>query len=254
MTLKRVVVIAATARTGSTLLTRGLGATGQFGDAREHFNPSRILERRQEWGVPRISMRGHAGSLRRRIQGDPRWAQVTRFTRRSVATYLDRLASEKTGPSGVLLCKTMWAQYEPVVLARDLDFGYWQVPVQWVRIRRVDRIRQAVSIEKARQTGQWEAAGVALGALTYDGPAIAASLAAITRDEAAWDNYLARLGVEPLTLTYEQLDGDYEDVMAKVLAYLGVTAGVPQRQLSRQADAINDDWVARFVAEQGHRG
>lgn len=252
MTPERVVVIAATARSGSALLGRGLATTGLLGDAQEHLNLRILDDRRQQWGVPRISMRGHAGRLRRRMSGDRTWTPTSRFTRRSMAGYLDRLAEDRTGPTGVLSFKAMWTQYDPVLLARGLDATYWGVPVHWVRIGRADRVRQAVSIVRAKQTGLWTADGDAVGEPTYDAADIAANVAAIARDEASWDRYLAGLGAQPFTVTYENLDADYDGVMGAVLSHLGVHAEVPPRQLRRQADGVNDEWVARFLAGQGH--
>jgi LPS sulfotransferase NodH len=86
VTPQRVVVIAATARSGSTLLGAGLAATGVLGDAEEHLNQRTIDDRRREWGVPRIAMRGHAGRLRRRVSGDRTWTPTSRFTRQADAT------------------------------------------------------------------------------------------------------------------------------------------------------------------------
>jgi LPS sulfotransferase NodH len=258
VTPQRVVVIAATARSGSTLLGAGLATTGVLGDAKEHFNQRILHDRRREWGAPRITMRGHAGRLRRRLSGDRTWTSTSRFTRRSMARYLDRLAEDRTGPTGVLSCKTMWTQYQPVLLSTGLSAGYWGVPVDWVRIGRVDRVRQAVSIVRAKQTGLWTAAHNAANSVhaapTYDAPHIARNAAAIARDEASWDRYFDGLGVEPFTVTYEQLDADYDGTMASVLSHLGVDTPVPPRQLKRQSDAINDEWVARFLADGGHRG
>ena len=254
MRTSRVIVIAATARSGSTLLARGLGATGLLGDPEECLNPVIISDLRRQWGVPRITMRGQAGGLRRRLAGDRDWAYTFRYNRRSLVRYLDMLAEHRTGPTGVLSMKVMWTQYDSVMLSRDLSANHWGVPVEWLRTSRVDRVGQAVSVVRAKQTGQWTAEGRAVADPVYDAVDIAASLAAENRFEAKWDAYFADIGVEPFTVGYEQLDADYDGTMASVLSHLGVDTPVPPRQLKRQGDAINDEWVARFLADRAQSG
>jgi len=254
VTPSRVVVIATTARSGSTLLARGLGATGILGDPEEYLNPATIAGLRRQWGVPRVTLRGQAGRVRRRLAGDRTWANTVRYNRRSLIRYLDMLAEHRTGPTGVLSMKVMWMQYQPMLLARDLSADHWGVPVEWVRISRVDRVRQAVSVVRAKQTGQWTAAQRPVAGPVYNAIDIAASVATQTRNEAAWDAYFTDIGVEPFTVGYEQLDADYDGTMASVLSHLGVDTPVPPRQLKRQGDAINDEWVARFLADQARLG
>lgn len=160
------------------------------------------------------------------------------------------LAKHRTGPTGVLSMKVMWTQYDSVMLSRDLSADHWGVPAEWLRTSRVDRVRQAVSVVRAKQTGQWTAEGRPVANPAYDAADIAASLAAENRYEGKWDAYFADIGVEPFAVSYEQLDADYDGTMASVLSHLGVDTPVPPRQLKRQGDAINDEWVARFLAEQ----
>ena len=254
MTPSRVVVIAATARSGSTLLARGLGATGILGDPEEYLNPATIAGLRRQWGVPRVTLRGQAGRVRRRLAGDRTWANTFRYNRRSLIRFLDTLAEHTAGPTGVLSMKVMWTHYQCMMLARDLSAGHWGVPVEWVRISRADRVRQAVSVVRAKQTEQWEAGHRSVAGPVYDAVDIAASLAHGNRSEASWDAYFTDIGVEPFTVGYEQLDADYDGTMASVLSHLGVDTPVPPRQLKRQGDAINDEWVARFLADQARLG
>lgn len=249
MSPTRVIAIASTARSGSTLLAEGLAATNEAGDPQEWFNPVTMFPLGAAEGVPRISLRGHAGRTVRRLRRDPRWWINHRFTRRSIEQYLDVMGRDATTDDGILAFKVQWNQYHPVVLRHGFDATYWGTDVQWVRTRRRDQVRQAVSLVRAVQTDMWTARHQARGTPTYDARRIAAQVASIGRDESAWDAHFDSIGVTPLTVDYEQLDADYEGTMATVLTYLGIDAPVPPRQLTRQGDALNDEWVARFRAE-----
>jgi LPS sulfotransferase NodH len=121
--------------------------------------------------------------------------------------------------------------------------------VQWIRTTRNDRLRQAVSTVRAMQTGMWTALLESRGEPVYDADRITGSLNNIRQYEAGWDRYFERIGVSPFTITYEQIDADYQGTMAAVFDYLGVHAAVPPRQITRQADALNDEWVARYLAD-----
>ena len=74
----------------------------------------------------------------------------------------------------------------------------------------------------------------------------------LTAHDASWDAYFMGLGIEPLTITYEELAEANEPVVRRVLEYLGVPAprdlalGPPR--MSVQADALSEDWVERVNA------
>lgn len=251
----RVIVIAATARTGSTLLAEALRATGQLGHPDEHLNPREIDRRRAEWGVPTITVKGRLGQVKRRLQRDPYWRHTSRYRPASLRRYLDRVAGRYTGDTGVLSIKLMWQQYESVLLAQGLDATYWGAPVTWIRISRTDRVRQAVSVVRAHQTNQWLAATTtAMQAPVYDADAIERSLRSAGHGENCWDRYFAALGVSPLHLEYEHLDAHYEATISEVFTHLGVDAPVPPRQIERQGDTLNDEWVERFRRERPASG
>lgn len=246
MSPSRVIAVAATARSGSTLLAQGLGATGQAGDPKEWFNPIGMYVTHQSWGVPRIAARGHAERVVNAVRRKPNWKVTHRFTRASLVRYLNELGEHTTTPNGVMSFKTMWGQYHQVLLRHHLDARFWGVDVQWVRTQRIDRVRQAVSTLRAVQTNAWTAQQSVRATPRYDADRIAAHLKGIERAEQHWDGHFASEGVAPLTVTYETLDSDYEGVMAGVLDHLGIDAPVPPRQLTRQGDALNDEWVERF--------
>ena len=68
--------------------------------------------------------------------------------------------------------------------------------------------------------------------------------------DAAWARWFATHGVDPLRVVYEELAADPVGVVEDVLERLGLEpapgAGRAPMELSRQADAVNLDWAARY--------
>lgn len=248
---QRIVTIAATQRTGSNLLCRALAATSLLGVPREHLLPERMAMGTASWGVPRVTLVGKAGQALRWLRGDKHWRFTSCLTPDSVRDYLLRVAVEHTGPSGTLCWKTMWISYRDVMLVRGLDVGVWNLPAVWIRIRRLDRVRQAVSFAKALQTKQWLASQPACGEPTYDRELIARCEAMIASQESAWDGYFASRAITPIEVTYESLTTAHHSVIKDLLVSLGhPNVESPPPQLQRQADQLSDDWAHRYLRER----
>lgn len=132
----------------------------------------------------------------------------------------------------------------------------------FVHLTREDKLDQAISFVKAQQTGLWHRApdGTEIErlsepkALTYDGEAIAAQIAAFEAMEEAWIGWFTREGITPLRITYGDLAANPHAGRDRVLAALGLGPaprapnGLPVAKLG---DEINRDWADRFRAEAG---
>jgi len=241
-TPRRLVVIAATPRSGSSLLAAGLTAAGVFASAVEHANPYRLS---LNLGIP--------GSIRRRLWG-PEIA-VDRARDRTIAAALPRVAADNLTADGTFGLKIVWQQFERHFLARGLDLDLFGAPIEWIRIRREDRLREAVSYLRAEQSGVWKSGGPGTRGTrpagpVYDPARIAELMCRFTDDERGWEGYLSARGARPLEITYEQLDRTYEVTMRLVLDHVGATnVPVPVRQLRRQADALSQEWVERYRSD-----
>jgi len=241
-TPRRLVVIAANPRSGSSLLAAGLTAAGVFASAVEHANPYRL-----SWNL------GIPGSIRRRVRGS--FFAVDRARDRTIAAALQRVASDNLTADGTFGLKIMWQQFERQFLNRGLDLDLFGAPIEWIRIRREDRLREAVSYLRAEQSGVWKSEGPGTRGTrpagpVYDPARIAELLSRFTADESGWDRYLSARRARPLEITYEQLDRTYEVTMRLVLDHVGATtAPVPVRQLRRQADELSEEWVERYRSE-----
>ncbi|MCD9623238.1 Stf0 family sulfotransferase [Rhabdothermincola salaria] len=252
--LERVVLVAATNRSGSTLLCRALAATGRLGAPAEPLTFRNLRENRSGLGPVHVKPRARVGQLRRRLAGRPDWRDLgqSAFTSRTARRVLDGVADRHTSDDGVLALKVMWSDYSELFGSHGFDAGYWERPVSWVRIRRDDRLGQALSWSRAISTDQWTAAMASRSEPTYDRSQIERCLERIEHEETGWDGYFADHAIEPLTVTYEDLDADYEGTVRTVFDHLGAAdAPLPPRLLERQADDLTAQWRARYLAESG---
>jgi len=249
---QRVVLIAATPRSGSTLLARGLAATGVVGNPLEHLNRVLLAPLAgPSWRHAGRRLRRTLGHVRRWARPDPRRA-VLRLDRASVERHLADVAAQHTGPDGTFSCKVMWDQLENVLLSQGLDVDAWHAPVTWVRIRRADRVAQAVSWCLAISTDRWSSEEAPRRAPHFDAAAIAERVANLDRQEQCWDRYFAERSVTPHEVAYDALDSSYDTTLMAVLEHLGhPDTMVPPRQLERLANSVNADWIARFHAATG---
>lgn len=73
-----------------------------------------------------------------------------------------------------------------------------------------------------------------------------------TWEDQEWHDFFGRAGITPLVVTYEDLAASPEGVAAEILAYLGLPpAPSLQGQVwvhQRQADALTESWVQRYLA------
>ena len=216
-------MICATSRTGSTYLCQLLSSTGVLGNPREYFNT--------------------AGQRRRFDPAYPTDRQAQ----------LDIVRTRGATGNGIYAVKIIGPQL--LSLAGSTD-PFRDLPnLAVVRIRRRDRLGQAISLARARQTGQFIATDQPRGAPAYDAGAIRHGLRSIERQEAVWDAALAQLGLQPLPITYEDIVADPQAVVDRIAAHLGLAMPVKVDQAvvthTMQRDEQSAEWRARFLAEGG---
>lgn len=243
----RTYVVASTPRSGSTLLCRLLWATGRVGAPKEYLNPMQL----RDWELrlaPRRRDRLAAGALQGPLVG----ALMARFAwgPERVAAHLERVRARRSsgGWFGLKLHhhhRVRWfgAGRMPGVLG----------PIRWVRIRRADRRRQAVSWARAEQTGQWASWQRPLLPPVYSRRRIDARWADLDAAEAGWDAMLR--GAEVLDVAYADLVADPVGQTRRVLGWLGLDDAdrvpVPPPGLARQADRTTEAWVRRHARAHG---
>jgi LPS sulfotransferase NodH len=75
----------------------------------------------------------------------------------------------------------------------------------------------------------------------------------IREHNAAWSTWFAEQGVEPHSVTYEDVTGNPRQAVHGILDHLGIelpTTWRPAARQRRQADAVNADWIRRYRAAQ----
>jgi trehalose 2-sulfotransferase len=230
-------VIACTPRTGSSLLCEALAATDVAGRPGEYI-----------------------GSYK-----DGPFSQ------------LETAIAETRSPNGVFGIKLHWHQFAYAV--RDVYREPGQLTqasavallaehlgtMKWVHLTRKDTAAQALSYFRAICSWVWrvkpdeevDAAGMGdtfgLNGWAPPDPDLQqlAWLEDLMRDhDQLWQELYSSNGIEPLRVTYEDLDNQYEQTVSKVMNYLGLE--LPEgcldgpRPLERQADDWSDRWLAVY--------
>lgn len=240
-------LILATPRSGSTLLGQGLQATGLAGDPKEFF--------------------GHKMAF---------WME--RWQAEDLGTYADLLRHRRATPNGVFGAKLLYAQLRHLEHVARQDPRLAELPLatilsnlfpdlHYIWATRNDKLRQAISWFKARQTGVWgQGKGqqepklgrawrlgdepLQPGELAFDFAGIAALLQQAEAEDAAIAAYFTEAGITPYRVVYEEFAPRYEEATLDLLRWLGIE---PPESLTLAgprtvplADERTDEWVARF--------
>jgi LPS sulfotransferase NodH len=232
-------LICAVPRSGSYLLCEGLRNTGVAGRPTEYFSGGFQEYWSPRWGTPAFD------------------------------DYMRRAVEAGTTPNGVCGVKAHAPQFDyfarqasgrmPVPHAdRPELLQRWLPDLRYVRLRRRDKVRQAVSYVKAIQSNIWWDADQPPApydaprpdAVRFDYLLIAASMARLAEEDDRWTRYFATNGIVPLTLDYEDLQADPDSAVCTVLEFLEVELPTgyrpPAPTFRQQADAQTERWVIRF--------
>ncbi|MCC7021201.1 MAG: hypothetical protein IT338_00150 [Thermomicrobiales bacterium] len=248
-------LVLATPRSGSTLLGQGLQATGLAGDPKEFFG-HKMAFWMERWDTP------------------------------ALPAYVDRLLEERSTPNGVFGAKLLYGQLLHLERVARQEPGLAELPLAGILTSlfphlhliwatRDDKVRQAISWFKARQSGIWgqgrEQAAPKLGrawrlgdeplqpgelAFDYDG--IAALVRQAEAEDAAIAALCAQAGITPFRVVYEEFSPRYEETIVALLDWMGIARPaemrLPRPRTVRLADDRTDEWVARFRELQASAG
>lgn len=122
-----------------------------------------------------------------------------------------------------------------------------------VRLKRRDLLGQAISLARARQTGQYSSRAPEHAPPAYDRERICYYVRYLVKEEQAWDAIVACAGVTPLILEYEEVLRDPQGAVDRISAAMGVqepASIAPEAIWSNvQRDAISAEWRQRFLSE-----
>ncbi len=242
-------VVCTNPRSGSWLLSEGLGGTTLAGYPREWFNIQEEQQQRARWRLD------HKSDL-------------------NLTAYLRLIRSKSTtgnGISGVKLytSNTNWSIFPEGSACLELTPS--QVLMQlfpearYIWLRRRDKVRQAISLSIASSTNEWwsiaaisieKSEGTTQGP-TFDPQAIARLERALQRNDANWQDFFQQNNITPLVIDYEDLASDYPATVKAVLKWLGVenadSLNITPPRLQRQADERSEEWVTRYNAFKDER-
>jgi trehalose 2-sulfotransferase len=238
--IKSSYLICATYRTGSTLLAEALISTGIAGNPREYFDAER-----HSLLVDQLNI----------APGD---------------VFLDSVLTAATTANGVFGAKICWPQTEntATLLGRPEAFGERPDDIlseifpnlRYIWVVRQDKVRQAVSLFRARKSQRWwdipgrEQEPIDDSALrpVFDFAEIDILVHEITSWHMCWQRYFEQRSIVPLTITYEYFQDNYEATVLSVLQYLEIPLSpdftVSPPHLQRQADALSEDVIAKYYA------
>lgn len=271
-------LVCSTPRSGSTLVCRALAQSGVAGHPEEFFEALRHSgrpRRPEEYftGTNDVSILDH---LSERGVGDEPAPRSPLWSRTAYDRYLEWAFAAGTTDNGVFGAKLMWGYFGDFVsLLRNVR-AYRDVPLaellptvfpdlQFVRVVRANKVRQAVSLWKAVQTATWseaESTGRQDASAPYKSfleehrpglrfhyRGIEHLLNQLIAQESSWDTFFEHAGIEPILVLYENFASDYITSTVRLLERLGLEApaeGLLSPPLKRQSDSVNDDWVRRY--------
>lgn len=154
-------------------------------------------------------------------------------------------------PNDVASVKFFAASFDIISQHANL-FDFYPTP-QFLYISRQDKLAQAISLARARQTGKWTADHADRQPPSYSSKLIYHCLRKICIDTARFDMYFSRNGITPIRLTYEQIVSNPKHIISMIVSALDVewNNGLNTIEYSQkiQRDPTSIEWRNRFISE-----
>ena len=223
--VERTALLASTFRSGSTYVAELLRQNGIVGLSLEKFNT--------------IWETAHAS--------DPAFRKV-----------IEEIAA--TQQDGLLAAKIMWPHRSDLARALRLDRADSAVlaecfpQAKWLWVKRRDKVRQAISFWRARQSGRWHVFdGSEEPRLTYDYDEIRECYREMVTHDVAWEDFFAQAGIVPHVIEYEDFSDNLGVQLRKVLRFLDVKPMggklATEVRLKKQRDGFTEEVHERFMAD-----
>ncbi|WOF73829.1 Stf0 family sulphotransferase [Parvibaculaceae bacterium PLY_AMNH_Bact1] len=243
------IILCANPRSGSTMLCDLMAFTGALGRPASFYRPESIPEWAKQLGV----------------NHEPGSEEFER-------DYLAAVRREGTDASGIFGLRLMWDALEglvdrlsPLFPGQQSDAALFERALGrplYVHLVREDKVAQAVSLVRAKQSGQWHLASdgsVRQGSrdpapITYDARVIEKEIGSLTHDDAEWKAWFAQEAVTPLPVAYESLVTDPQAVIGGLLNAAGHDPAIAHDvvpRTARMADEESLKWIKRYRRETG---
>lgn len=230
-------LVCATRRTGTNLLCHGLEDTKIAGYPGEYFE----FHMRTRWGVL------------------------------GIREYINRLLDESKTQNEVFGASIMWDRFQEITEELKMYPQYKGITtrklmadlfpnLKYVYLTRNDKVQQAVSFVKARQTNEWKKmvdGTVGKNPLRktskknkYDFMQIHHFVNELTAHDNRWKQFFYENKIKAYTIVYEEFIKNYEETIRGVISYLKITEAkqltIPKSRLVKQFDSISDDWIRKY--------
>jgi trehalose 2-sulfotransferase len=235
------------------LLCDLLSGTGIAGQPQSYYRREDILDYARAWGVSS-----------RNVIGDRAFERA----------YLEAVRRAGAAETGIFGLRLMWSSVAELSARLSLihpdafdDAARFELAFGkplYIHLSRQDKVAQAISLLRARQSGLWHRAADGTererlappAPLVYDADRLAGLVEELETDDAAWNGWFSRFGIEPLRLTYEGLAAKPQAALAQVLSALALdeaTAASVDVRTAKLADETSLEWTRRFRAGSGAR-
>jgi LPS sulfotransferase NodH len=132
--------------------------------------------------------------------------------------------------------------------------------VLYIHLTRADKVAQAVSLVKAKQSGLWHMApdGTEIERLSapqnphYDFDQIHKEVSALRAQDAGWNDWFGHQEISPMRVDYEALAADPTKALIDICKALGVEAPEVRSirpALAKLSDKLSLEWIRRYLAD-----
>jgi len=183
---------------------------------------------------------------------DPKVAFETRITQ-----------SLRTAQNGLYAAKIMWPHRNNLAIAlgfdraASLEFAAMFPRSRWINIIRQDKIAQAISFHKAKQSNRWHVykKDGAEPEVTYDAGEIRKAMTELSIHDMLWRDFHNQAATHVCHVVYEEFLEDVPVNLTKLVDFLGPdhidAPDIPviASRLRRQRNAQSEDFTARFLQD-----
>lgn len=222
----RILIILFSSRSGSSFAGRLLTKTPYFNGFGEQFNADQLRYQRRQFELP-----DDMAAVEYALEHDG----------------TEHAFGAKCGVPGMV--GALYTGFLPALLDR----------IRFITLRRRDSIGQAVSMAKAKLSGQYSAKQEAkrtVSADDYDRALIASCLGQLTMANRHLESLAGALPNQNLLIDYEDISADpqgFVDVALDHIELPRAAIGDNDTGLKKQRDSINAEWRARFEEESEER-
>jgi LPS sulfotransferase NodH len=246
---RRTILICSHPRSGSTLLGEALYFAGGLGCPLEYFHTGFRPALAKRWATPELTAFVKAVTT---FRTDPGGTLSTKLFWRDVV----EMAIELEPAHFTDLMHGLPAATSPQTY-RDLAAllsPFFPSPT-YIHLSRRDRLRQAISAVRAKDTGLWRSIPnvgeqVPQADPQFDIDRIERLIGYSDYCHDHWRNFFAAIGVTPHAVTYEELAANYQPTVANTLRFLGSDAEPPPVRMRRQSDNHSEAAVLNYLRAQ----